>query len=160
MSSIGVDIRPPVVLRLYANAFGVLWCAAVIYGLARAWPKFGDSLFAIVMLPLGASFCWRIGAARVTSHGNWLLVLNIYRTRHLNAREITQVRTGSSPMQPFGRTVYVVTDSDAISLDACTIWGFRKRSERNKRALEAWLRPQQAAEAGSSSGLADDTVDA
>ncbi len=89
----------------------------------------------------------------MTSHGNRLLVRNIYRTRHLTAHEITQVRTGSSPMQPFGRTVYVVTDSDAISLDACTMWGFRKRSERNRQALEAWLHPQQAAVAGSSSGF-------
>jgi len=102
-----VDIRPPLLLRLYTYAFGVFWCAAVAHELARTLPKF-NSVVLFFMLVFGATLFWRLGGLVARSEGDELLVRNVYRTRRVSASQITQVRTGPAPMQPFRRTVYVV----------------------------------------------------
>lgn len=145
-----VNIRPPLLLRVYTYAFGVVWCGLVAVGLVKAAPKPG-AVILVFMLVFGVTLCWRMGGLSAVGEGDTLVIRNIYRTRRVPAADITGLRTGTAPMQPFGRTVYVVTDADAIALDACSMWSFRKRSERHRQILETWLQGHRGgAEAGTS----------
>lgn len=138
MNGTEVKIRPPLPFRLYTYGFGVLWCVVGVDVFAHAFPK-SSSIVPALILASGATFLWRVWALLAKSDGDELLVRNLYRTRRVPASQITQFRTGPAPWLPFGRTVLVVTDSDAFSLDACGMWNFRTRSERDKEGLDSWL---------------------
>jgi hypothetical protein len=133
-----VEIRPPALVRVYTYAFLVLWVAACVFGLIKSLPHF-SAIIPLLMLVGGAAFCWRVASVTAKSEGKILLVRNVYRTRRIPAADITEVRTGSSPMQPFGRTVFVVTRREAVALDVGLVGKLRGGAERDRAALEAWL---------------------
>lgn len=133
-----VHLRPPVPVRIYAGAFLLLWIVACAFGFIKALPNF-SAVIPLAMLVGGSVFCWRVASVMARSEGSTLLVRNVYRTRRIPAADITEVRTGTSPMQPFGRTVFVVTNSEALALDVGMVGKLRGGAERDRAALEAWL---------------------
>jgi Bacterial PH domain len=133
-----VDIRPPMFVRAYAYVFIVVWIAACLFGFFKALPHL-SAVIPLLMLVGGSVFCWRFASVGARSEGQTLLVRNVYRTRRIPAAAITEVRTGRSPMQPFGHTVFVVTDSEAVALDVGLIGRLRGGAERDRAALEAWV---------------------
>ena len=133
-----IEIKPPVLIRAYIYGFLLLWIVVCVFACIKALPH-TTALAPVGMLIAGGVFCWRTASVRATTEGTTLLVRNLYRTRRIPAADITDVRTGSTPMQPFGRTVFVVTRNDAVALDVGLFGRLRKGSERDRAALEAWL---------------------
>jgi hypothetical protein len=133
-----VEIRPPVLVRLYIYGFLALWIAFCLFAFIKALPH-PTAVVPLAMLIGGAVFCWRVASVAAKSEGTALLVRNLYRTRRIPAADITQVRTGRSPMQPFGRTVFVVTRDEAVALDVGLLGKLRTGTERDRAALEDWL---------------------
>lgn len=133
-----VDITPPTFVRVYAYAFLVLWIAVGLFIFITALPHV-SAVIPLVMLLGGSVFCWRIASLRARSEGQTLLVRNVYRTRHISAADITEVRTGRSPMQPFGHTVFLVTQNEAIALDVGLVGKLHRSAERDRAALQAWV---------------------
>jgi len=133
-----VDIRPAVLVRICAYASLVLWLAAGADIFVTTLPHLIAAL-PLVMLLGGGVFCWRIASVRTRSDGQALIVRNVYRTRRIPAGDITELRTGRSPLNPFGRTVLIVTANDMVAVDADLIGKLRAGAEHDRAALEAWL---------------------
>ncbi len=133
-----VDIRPPLLVRVCAYGSLVLWTAAGLFIFVTTLPHLSAAL-SLVMLFGGGVFCWRIASVRTRSDRQSLLVRNVYRTRQIAAGDITELRIGRSSLNPFGRTVFVVTADAMVAVDADLIGKLRGGAERDRAALEAWL---------------------
>ena len=60
------DLKPPVLVRVYAYAFLALWVAACLFGFVKALPH-ASAASCLAMLLLGSMFSWRVATVAGTN---------------------------------------------------------------------------------------------
>jgi len=136
-----VEIRQPLLLRIYIIGFGVVWVGLLIRSIVTS-PESGIGV-AIVMIVIGVAFMTRIASLKCVADGSGLFVRNFFSSRRLAWAQVEDFRLGRPMAAPFGYVIHVLLlDGGVLTLDA-TAWGLFGRGntkrERALASLRAWL---------------------
>lgn len=141
--------RPPLLIRLWTVAFGLVWCGFVVVALTRtlgseeALPA--TALIPAAMLVLGVTLLTRLLRLGVDVHAEEMVVRNYWRTHRLARSGVEDFRVGDGPSNGPGKVLYALTrDGDMVRPDvlASALSGGRGREklDRRREQLREWLR--------------------
>ena len=135
-----VEIRQPILLRLYVGAFAMLWCGVLLGAVLTAF-----NVIPLFMLAFGLTFMYRMFSLAVVADESGLLVRNNFRTRRFRWDEVEDFRIGGPMMNmPFGKVIHVLLhNGEIMTLDVTMrpwiLGGGRAKLEHHLRELKAWV---------------------
>lgn len=138
-----VQIRQPLVVRIYIVCFSFLWVGLLLWGVVTS-PSVAPG--AIFMLAFGVAFVVRIEGLRLVADESGLLVRNFFRTWRFGWAEVEDFRLGRPVMGlPFGQVIHVLLrNGEVVTADiSASHWGFtfggNAKREQLLQRLREWL---------------------
>jgi len=141
-----VEIRQPLVLRVYIACFSLLWVGLLLWDVITS-PS--DAPIAILMIAFGVALGVRIETLKLVADDSGLLVRNFFRTWRFGWAEVEDFRLGRPMMgMPFGQVIHVLLrNGEVVTADiSASHFGFafggKAKREQLLKRLREWLPPK------------------